>query len=221
MIRKMLGNVVSHWLWSRLLKQWSRVRIRHLSHWKIMRTGRVTVYTVKSRDREGNLRLRQKTKKHPVGGSLFRLKAATYMMNIFSFSWHCSLKDHPCYTASLKILFYYQQKICKNQKTRDLEPQNQRWYFVVGLFVVVVITYIYLWRVYENNIFQSCLGGHSCNPGKMFLTLCLLGFTALVEKVGHLLWELFTIFPSILNWHNWIKLRRNMLHIFCSVLYVE
>ena len=27
-----------------------------------------------------------KTKKHPVGGSLFRLKAATYMMNIFSFS---------------------------------------------------------------------------------------------------------------------------------------
>ena len=46
---------------SRLLMQWSQVRIRHISQWKnsdSLRIGRVTVYTVKSRGREGNLPLR-------------------------------------------------------------------------------------------------------------------------------------------------------------------
>ena len=35
---------------------------RHISQWKTLRTGRVTVYTVKSRGRDGDLPLRPKTK---------------------------------------------------------------------------------------------------------------------------------------------------------------
>ena len=38
------------------------VRIRHLSQWKTLRTGRVTVYSVKSWGREGDLPLRQKNR---------------------------------------------------------------------------------------------------------------------------------------------------------------
>ena len=38
----------------------ARVRIRHLSLWKTLRTDRVTVRAGKSRERKGNLSLRQK-----------------------------------------------------------------------------------------------------------------------------------------------------------------
>ena len=47
-------DVVAHWLHSRLY--WvngRKVRIRHLSQWKTLRTGRVTVYTVKYLGIEG------------------------------------------------------------------------------------------------------------------------------------------------------------------------
>ena len=49
------GDVVAHWLCSRLLRQWSRVRIRHLSQRKLREQAEYTVNTVKSWGREGNL----------------------------------------------------------------------------------------------------------------------------------------------------------------------
>ena len=65
------------WQRSRRLRQWSRVRIRHLSQWNTLRTSRVTVYTVKSRGREGDLppeakkKIEKRQKKLPSGpGSL-------------------------------------------------------------------------------------------------------------------------------------------------------
>ena len=49
--------VLAYWQRSRLLRQWSRVRFRHLSQRITLRTGRVTVYNAKSRGREGDLPL--------------------------------------------------------------------------------------------------------------------------------------------------------------------
>ena len=52
-----------HFVWVRFsVAVYKRFRIRHLSQWKFLKTGRVTVYAVKSRGREGNLSPRGKNK---------------------------------------------------------------------------------------------------------------------------------------------------------------
>ena len=48
-----VGDAVVYWKRSRRLKHWSRVRIRHLSQWKTLKTSSVPVYTVKVSGQKG------------------------------------------------------------------------------------------------------------------------------------------------------------------------
>ena len=90
---------------SRLLRQLSRVRIRYLSQW---RTGRVTIYTAKSRGKEGNIHLRlKKEQKEGNHGRLSLLCFAIKKFSCWDFLWLFAF-----FVVRKGILGYFQMSGC-------------------------------------------------------------------------------------------------------------